>query len=250
MRAAKEERNSLAPSAGRLTPHACCLKGFMPFSIRASSGLTMAARTGRNQAKTRAWWPAIISAACFADPTNPDTIYVAQTSLYRSTDGGRTFDPYVGAPSGDDFHVLWIDPRDGNRMLLGVDQGAIATVDGGKTWSSWYNQPTGEFYHVATDRSFPYRVYGAQQDSGTVGTLSRSDYGEITAQDWSPVGGFEYTHIAPDPAHPNLVYSQGWYGSVVRFDRNTGMVCHHLRQGGRVPHGPNGALALLAAGLE
>ena len=160
----------------------------------------------------------------FADPTNPDTIYVAQTSLYRSTDGGRTFDAYVGAPSGDDFHVLWIDPRDGNRMLLGVDQGAIATVDGGKTWTSWYNQPTGEFYHVATDRSFPYRVYGAQQDSGTVGTLSRSDYGEITAQDWSPVGGFEYTHIAPDPAHPNLVYSQGWYGSVVRFDRNTGMV--------------------------
>ena len=160
----------------------------------------------------------------FADPTNPDTIYVAQTSLYRSTDGGRTFDAYVGAPSGDDFHVLWIDPRDGNRMLLGVDQGAIATVDGGKTWSSWYNQPTGEFYHVVTDRSFPYRVYGAQQDSGTAGTLSRSDYGEITARDWSPVGGFEYTHIAPDPAHPNLVYSQGWYGSVVRFDRNTGMV--------------------------
>ena len=160
----------------------------------------------------------------FADPTNPDTIYVAQTSLYRSTDGGRTFDAYVGAPSGDDFHVLWIDPRDGHRMLLGVDQGAIVTVDGGKTWSSWYNQPTGEFYHVATDRSFPYRVYGAQQDSGTVGTLSRSDYGEITAKDWSPVGGFEYTHIAPDPAHPNLVYSQGWYGSVVRFDRNTGMV--------------------------
>jgi photosystem II stability/assembly factor-like uncharacterized protein len=160
----------------------------------------------------------------FADPTNPDTIYVAQTSLYRSTDGGKTFEAYVGAPSGDDFHVLWINPRDGNQMLLGVDQGAIVTVDGGKTWSSWYNQPTGEFYHVATDRGFPYRVYGAQQDSGTVGTLSRSDFGEITAQDWAPIGGFEYTHIAPDPGHPNLVYSQGWYGSVVRFDRNTGMV--------------------------
>ena len=160
----------------------------------------------------------------FADPTNADIVYVAQTSLYRSTDGGRTFDAYVGAPSGDDFHVLWIDPHDGNRMLLGVDQGAITTVDGGKTWSSWNNQPTGEFYHVSTDQSFPYRVYAAQQDSGTAGIVSRSDYGEITAQDWSPIGGFEYTFIAPDPANPNLVYSQGWYGSVVRYDRTTGMV--------------------------
>ena len=160
----------------------------------------------------------------FADPTNADIVYVVQTSMYRSTDGGRTFEAYVGAPSGDDFHVLWIDPRDGNRMLLGVDQGAIVTVDGGKTWSSWNNQPTGEFYHVSTDQAFPYRVYAAQQDSGTAAVVSRSDYGEITAQDWSPVGGFEYTFIAPDPANPNLVYSQGWYGSVVRYDRTTGMV--------------------------
>ncbi|HEY3743204.1 MAG TPA: glycoside hydrolase [Bryobacteraceae bacterium] len=167
----------------------------------------------------------------FADPTNADIVYVAQTSLYRSTDGGHTFEPYVGAPSGDDFHVLWIDPRNGKRMLLGVDQGAIVTVNGGKTWSSWYNQPTGEFYHVTTDQQFPYRVYAAQQDSGTAGILSRSDNGEITAQDWSPVGGFEYTYIAPDPANPNLVYSQGWYGSVVRYNRTTGMVSTVFEKG-------------------
>lgn len=160
----------------------------------------------------------------FADPSNVDVLYVAQTSLYRSTDGGHTFEPYVGAPSGDDFHLLWIDPRDGNRILLGVDQGAIITVDAGKTWSSWNNQPTGEFYHVSTDQSFPYRVYAAQQDSGTASIVSRSDYGEIRAEDWAPIGGFEYTFIAPDPAHPNLVYSQGWFGSVVRYDRTTGMV--------------------------
>jgi len=91
----------------------------------------------------------------FADPLHPDTLYVAQTSLYRSTDGGHTFEPYVGAPSGDDFHVLWINPRDSKRMLLGVDQGAIVTVNGGQTWSSWYNQPTGEFYHVSTDNASP-----------------------------------------------------------------------------------------------
>ena len=160
----------------------------------------------------------------FADPTNTDTVYVSQTSMYRSTDGGRTFEAFAGAPSGDDFHLAWIDPQDGNRILLGVDQGAIATMDGGNTWTDWNNQPTGEFYHVSTDQAFPYRVYAAQQDSGTAAVLSRSDYGQIRPPDWAPIGGFEYTYIAPDPAHANLVYSQGWYGSVVRYDRNTGMV--------------------------
>ena len=167
----------------------------------------------------------------FADPNHPDVLYVAQTSLYRSTDGGKTFEAYVGAPSGDDFHVLWIDPRNSNRMLLGVDQGAIVSVDGGKTWGSWYNQPTGQFYHVSTDNLFPYRVYGAQQDSGTAGVLSRSDYGEILLQDWYSVGGFEYAYITPDPAHPNFVYSGGWYGSVVRFDTNTGQIATVFEDG-------------------
>ncbi len=167
----------------------------------------------------------------FADPNHPDVLYVAQTSLYRSTDGGKTFEAYVGAPSGDDFHVLWIDPKDSERMILGVDQGAIISVNGGKTWSSWYNQPTGQFYHVSTDNAFPYRVYGAQQDSGTAGVLSRSDFGEILAQDWYSVGGFEYAYITPDPANPNLVYSGGWYGSVVRFDRNTRQVATVFEKG-------------------
>ena len=157
----------------------------------------------------------------FVDPKNPDVVYVAQTSLYRSTDGGKTFEAYVGAPSGDDFHVMWIDPQNSAHMILGVDQGAIVSVDAGKTWTSWYNQPTGQFYHVSTDNLFPYRVYGAQQDSGTAGVLSRSDYGEILLQDWYSIGGFEYAHIAPDPANPNLVYSNGWYESVVRYDKAT-----------------------------
>ena len=167
----------------------------------------------------------------FVDPNHPDILYVAQTSLYRSTDGGRTFEAYVGAPSGDDFHVLWIDPKDSARVILGVDQGAIISVDGGKTWSSWYNQPTGQFYHVSTDNAFPYRVYGAQQDSGTAGVLSRSDYGEILAQDWYSIGGFEYAFITPDPANANFVYSDGWYGSVVRFDKTTGEVATVFEKG-------------------
>ncbi|MGC2110052.1 MAG: hypothetical protein WA655_11085 [Candidatus Korobacteraceae bacterium] len=167
----------------------------------------------------------------FVDPNHPDVVYVAQTSLYRSTDGGKTFEAYVGAPSGDDFHVLWIDPKDSARMILGVDQGAVVSVDSGRTWSSWYNQPTGQFYHVSTDNAFPYRVYGAQQDSGTAGVLSRSDYGEILAQDWYSIGGFEYAFIAPDPRNPNLVYSNGWYGSAVRFDKTTGEIATVFEKG-------------------
>lgn len=167
----------------------------------------------------------------FVDPNNPDVLYVAQTSLYRSTDGGKTFEAFVGAPSGDDFHVLWIDPRDSSRMILGVDQGAIVTVDGGKSWSSWYNQPTGQFYHVSTDNQFPYHLFAAQQDSGTAETLSRSDYGEILLQDWHSIGGFEYAYIAPDPANTNLVYSGGWYGSVVRYDDATGQIATVFERG-------------------
>jgi photosystem II stability/assembly factor-like uncharacterized protein len=167
----------------------------------------------------------------FVDTRNPDILYVAQTSLYRSTDGGHTFEAYVGAPSGDDFHVLWIDPQNPSRMILGVDQGAIISVDAGRSWSSWYNQPTGQFYHVSTDNAFPYRVYGAQQDSGTAGVPSRSDYGEILAQDWLSIGGFEYAFITPDPLNPNLVYSGGWYGTVVRFDKATGQLATVFERG-------------------
>jgi photosystem II stability/assembly factor-like uncharacterized protein len=162
----------------------------------------------------------------FIDPTNADIIYVPQTSLYRSTDGGRTFEAFRGAPGGDDYHVLWIDPSNSQRMLLGVDQGAIVSVDGGHTWSSWFNQPTGQFYHVSTGNGFPYHVYGTQQDSGTVDIVSRSDYGQILNSDWFPVGGFENGFLAEDPTNPDVVYSQAWYGGVVRFDKRTRQVAN------------------------
>jgi len=167
----------------------------------------------------------------FGDPRNPDVLYVAQTSMYRSTDGGKTFEAFAGAPSGDDFHVAWIDTQDSSRIIFGVDQGAIVSVDAGKTWTSWYNQPTGQFYHVSTDNVFPYRVYGAQQDSGTAGVLSRSDYGEILLQDWYSIGGFEYAFLTPDPAHPNYIFSNGWYESVVRFDSSTGEIATMFEKG-------------------
>src|SRR5581483_7211929 len=156
------------------------------------------------------------------DPSDPDIIYVPNVATYRSTDGGKTWAAFKGAPGGDDYHFLWIDPTDSRRMILASDQGIIISVDGGKSWGSWYNQPTAQFYHVATDNQFPYYVYGAQQDSGTVATTSRSDYGSITFRDWYSVGGGESGYIAPDPTDPNVVYTGDTYGGLDRFNKRTG----------------------------
>jgi len=164
----------------------------------------------------------------FVNPRNSNLVYVAQTSMYQSTDGGHTFEAWAGAPSGDDYHVLWINPANTQNMILGVDQGAVVSVNGGNTWSSWYNQATGQFYHVSTDQQFPYYIYAAQQDSGTAAVTNRSDYGEITYRDWAPAGGFEYSYIEPDPLNPNYVYAGGWYGTVLRYDKTTGQIVHLL----------------------
>ncbi|HXL11838.1 MAG TPA: hypothetical protein VN955_10625, partial [Gemmatimonadales bacterium] len=156
------------------------------------------------------------------DPENSDVVYVPNVALLKSSDGGRTFHVLKGQPGGDDYHELWVDPRSATRMIVGSDQGAVITLDGGRTWSSWFNQPTAQFYHVVTDDAFPYRVYGSQQDAGTAGVASRSDFGEITFRDWAPVGAGESGAIAPDPLDPDLVYGGDTYGGVHRFDRRTG----------------------------
>ena len=121
------------------------------------------------------------------DPRNKDVIYVANTSTYRSTDAGKNFTAVKGAPGGDDYHTIWINPENPDIIALAVDQGATISVNGGETWSSWYNQPTAQFYHVITDNQFPYWVYGGQQESGSIGTASRSGFGEITFRDWTTV---------------------------------------------------------------
>jgi photosystem II stability/assembly factor-like uncharacterized protein len=139
-------------------------------------------------------------------PDNPDVIYVANTTTWKSTDGGKTFVGFKGAPGGDDYQRIWIGAENPQIIALSADQGAAISVNGGATWSSWYNQPTAQFYHVTTDNRFPYWVYGAQQESGSAGTLSRSDYGEITFREWHSVGVFEYGYIAVDPLDPNILY--------------------------------------------
>jgi len=154
------------------------------------------------------------------DPRNPDVLYVANVVTWKSTDGGQTFQAFRGAPGGDDYHRVWIDPGDSRVILIASDQGAIVTVNGGESWSSWYNQPTAQFYHVATDNRFPYWVYGGQQESGSAGVASRGNDGQVTDREWHPVGAEEYGYVAPDPLHPNLVYG----GKLTRFDWNTGDV--------------------------
>lgn len=152
------------------------------------------------------------------DPKNADHVYISDTAVYESTNGGTTFTAVKGSPDGDDFHQMWIDPLDPAHMALASDQGTTISVDGGKTWSSWFNQPTGQFYHVATDTGFPYRLYGAQQDSGAGMIVSRSDHRGIQARDWRPISaGGESGMIAPDPHDVNIVYG----GTVDREDLRT-----------------------------
>jgi photosystem II stability/assembly factor-like uncharacterized protein len=155
-----------------------------------------------------------------ADPKNPDVVYVANVVTWKSVDGGKTFHSFRGAPGGDDYHRVWVNPNDTNVILIASDQGAIITVNGGASWSSWYNQPTAQFYHVNTDNAFPYRVCGGQQESGSACVWSRGDDGQITFREWHPVGVEEYGYAVPDPLDPELVYG----GKVSRYDRRTGQV--------------------------
>jgi photosystem II stability/assembly factor-like uncharacterized protein len=151
----------------------------------------------------RGWYFGEVS----VDPKDADTVYVPNTTIYKSVDGGKTFTAFKGAPGGDDYHELWIDPDEPRRMVLSTDQGTIVTRNGGETWSSWYNQPTGQFYHVVTDNQFPYWVYGAQQDSGSTATPSRSKYRSLNFHDWRPMqAGDENGYIAPDPLNAGVVF--------------------------------------------
>src|ERR1700733_8234418 len=157
------------------------------------------------------------------DPKNPDLLYVVSTVTMRSEDGGKTWSGFRGAPGGDDYQNLWINPNNGNIILIVSDQGAIITVNRGASWSSWYNQPTAQFYHAITTNTFPYRVCGGQQESGSACTLSRGNDGAITFRDWHPVGVIEYGYVAPDPLDPDVIYGGG-RTEVSKFHFSTGEV--------------------------
>lgn len=166
---------------------------------------------------SRAWYFNCIT----IDPQNPDVLYIPNVALYRTEDGGKTISIVRGAPGGDDYHQIWIDPQNSSRMILGVDQGTTISLDDGKTWTTWYNQPTAQLYHLTTDHRTPYAVYGAQQDSGAIAVFSRTDHGQIAGRDWFQPGASESGYIAIDPRDDNVLYVSGTYGTVERFDRKT-----------------------------
>jgi photosystem II stability/assembly factor-like uncharacterized protein len=157
---------------------------------------------------------------------DPDTVYTVGQSIRRCTAGGRDCTIIKGSPGGDDYHQVWIDPEHPDHIAAASDQGTVISTDRGRTWSSWLNQPTGQFYHLATDERFPYWIYAAQQDSGTVAIASRSDYGAIGPRDANPVGADERDDVIPDPDDLNIVYGSGLGGRVTRFDRRTGQVAN------------------------
>src|SRR5437762_2325025 len=138
--------------------------------------------------------------------------------IYKSNDGGKSWIGFRGAPGGDDYQNVWINPNNADVILLGSDQGAIVTTNGGESWSSWYNQPTAQMYHVTADNAFPYRLCSGQQESGSACVSSRGNDGEITFREWHPVSAEEYGYVAPDPLDPDIIYG----GKLTRYDRRTG----------------------------
>ena len=151
------------------------------------------------------------------DPKNADVVYSASVVSWKSIDGGKTWTAFRGAPGGDDYQNVWINPNDGNTIILGSDQGAVITVNGGKSWSSWYNQSTAQMYHVSADNAFPYRLCSGQQESGSACVSSRGNDGEITFREWHPVAAEEYGYVVADPLDPEIVYG----GKLTRYDRRT-----------------------------
>jgi photosystem II stability/assembly factor-like uncharacterized protein len=187
--------------------------------------------TGDHRYTQRAWYFHHI----FADPKNVDTVYVLNTAVYRSTDGGHSFG-FVRSPHGDN-HGLWIDPTHPEWMINTNDGGATVSHDNGKNWTTQLNQPTAEFYHLATDNAFPYRIYGAQQDNSTVAIASRSDNGTIDRTDWYDVGGGEAGFVVPDPTNADIVYAGSYDGLITRFDKKT----HQVQDISSWPLNPMGA---------
>jgi photosystem II stability/assembly factor-like uncharacterized protein len=151
-----------------------------------------------------------------ADPQDADTLWVLNFEIWRSVDGGKNYQVMAGPHA--DYHDLWIDPSNTQRMILGGDGGACVSLNGGASWSTIYNQPTGEFYHATTDNRFPYRVYGAQQDNTTMSIISRSDNDAITLTEWYEVGGGESGYIAVSPTNPNVILAGAQSGMLTRYD--------------------------------
>ena len=189
---------------------------------RENGGVYISDNAGENwkliTTERRLWGRGSDFAEIKVHPKDENTLFVGNVASYKSIDGGKNWTSIKGAPGGDDYHRIWINPIHPEIMLFAADQGAVVTVNGGKTWSSWYNQPTTQLYHVSTDNQFPYWVYGGQQESGAIGIASRSNGGQISFREFIGVGADEYAYVAPDPKDSNIIYG----GRVIRFNKKTG----------------------------
>ncbi|MDP2958474.1 MAG: hypothetical protein Q8N53_18760 [Longimicrobiales bacterium] len=180
------------------------------------AGKSWTRTNSENKLRQRAWYYTHVQ----ADPKDPNTVYALNTGLYRSVDGGKTFED-IPVPHGD-IHDLWIHPDDPDRMVVADDGGAQVTVNGGRTWSTYYNQPTAELYDVIVDNAFPYRLYGAQQDNTTISVPAWMSSNTLYPKEhWLNPGGCETGPVALHPDHPDVTYA-GCYGGVIdRMDRRT-----------------------------
>ncbi|MGG9961488.1 hypothetical protein [Ferruginibacter sp. SUN106] len=185
--------------------------------VSTDAGETWTLQSSDNNIRQRAWYYSKI----FVDPKNENTVYALNVNFLKSSDGGKTFNKTINTPHGD-HHDLWIDPEDGNRMVIADDGGAQVSFDGGENFSTYENQPTAQFYRVSTDTHFPYRILGAQQDNSTIRILSRSDGGEITQNDWQSTAGAESGYVVADPLNPDVVYGGNYSGYLSRLDHKTG----------------------------
>ena len=184
--------------------------------VSTDGGDSWTLQSSDNNIRQRAWYYSKV----FVDPKNDNNVYVLNVNFLKSSDGGKSF-RNINTPHGD-HHDLWIDPEDGNRMIVADDGGAQISFDGGNNFSTYYNQPTAQFYRVSTDNHFPYRILGAQQDNSTVRILSRSEGGEITQDDWQSTAGAESGYVVADPLNPDVVYGGNYSGYLSRLDHKTG----------------------------
>jgi photosystem II stability/assembly factor-like uncharacterized protein len=177
-------------------------------------GKTWTRMTDDRRIRQRAWYYSHV----YADPKNPDGVYILNVQFFKSVDGGKTL-TNIRVPHGDN-HDLWIDPNNPMRMIEANDGGACVTENGGQTWTL-EDMPTAQFYHVTLDNEFPYNIYGAQQDNSTIRIASRTMGFGIDRPDWHDVGGGESGYIAPKPDDPNIVYAGSYDGYLTRYDHRT-----------------------------